>query len=55
MSIVRGSVVGTILESKGTLAAVVLASERNGRAVLPTGERRTRKFNVRGSGIEEGS
>lgn len=55
MSIVRGSVVGTILQPKGTLAAEPLASERNGRVVLPTGERRTREFNVRGSGIEEGS
>lgn len=46
---------GTILQPKGTLADELLASEINGRVVLPAGERRTREFNVRGSGIEEGS
>lgn len=55
MSIVRGSVADSILQPKSTPATELLANERNGRVVLPTGEQRTREFNVRGSGIEKGS
>lgn len=56
MSIVRGSVMGTITPAEGHTRRRASCERANRtRVVLATGERRTREFNVRGSGIEEGS